>query len=144
MSTKEAQEKLIDNMERWMKVEDLAVKTTGEIAEKSPNPLIKHVMTIIKRDSEMHHRTQQLIIDLVKGTATMTPDELADVWDQVEKHIETEVNAVEMARAAKEVIKGKKMKLQEYLIEYLLVDEEKHNELLDKLRLIKEGMYPYG
>ena len=32
MSTKEAQEKLIDNMERWMKVEDLAVKTTGEIA----------------------------------------------------------------------------------------------------------------
>ena len=75
----------------------------------------------------------------------MTPDELADVWDQVEKHIETEVNAVEMARAAKEVIKGKKMKLQEYLIESICwLTKKKHNELLDKLRLIKEGMYPYG
>ena len=32
--------------------------------------------------------------------------------------------------------------VQQYLVNYLIVDEEKHDKLLDDLNLIKMGMYP--
>ncbi len=144
MSTKEMQDKLVANMERWQQVEKNAIKVTTDIANKSKNPIIKHIMEVIKRDSEMHAKTQKMIIDTLKGTYTMTPDELADVWTEIEKHIETEKQTIALAQEAKTFLKGRKMTVQEYLVEYLLVDEEKHNALLDQLATIKKGMYPYG
>jgi len=36
------------------------------------------------------------------------------------------------------------MVVQEYLLQYLLTDENKHNKILDDLETIKKGMYPYG
>ena len=36
------------------------------------------------------------------------------------------------------------MLVQEYLINYLLMDEEKHNKVLEHLDSIKKGMYPYA
>jgi hypothetical protein len=36
------------------------------------------------------------------------------------------------------------MLCQSYLIEYLLEDETKHNNLLGRLESIQKGMYPYG
>ena len=60
MSMKEAQEKLVQNMDAWQKIEDAAVETTGAIADQTDNPVIKLVMEIIQRDSQMHHRVQQL------------------------------------------------------------------------------------
>lgn len=144
MSTKEMQDKLIANMERWQQVEANAIKTTTDIAAKVKNPIIKHIMEVIKRDSEMHAKTQKMIVDTLTGTYTMTPDELAAVWTEIEKHIETERQTIELAKEAKGYLKGRKMTVQEYLVEYLLVDEEKHNALLDQLATIKKGMYPYG
>ena len=142
--TKDVQEKLIHNMQRWQKVEEKAVEYTGKVAAKTPNPIVKHILTIIQRDSEMHHRTQQLIVDLLKGTVRLTPDELAETWDQIEKHIETEHQAIELAREAKQLLLDRHMPVPEYLVGYLLADEEKHNALLDQLRLIKDKMYPYA
>ena len=52
--------------------------------------------------------------------------------------------SVELAKEALSAIEGKKLVVQEYLLNYLLTDEEKHNEMLEKLNLIKKGMYPYG
>ena len=144
MSTKEMQDKLIANMERWQQVEANAIKTTADIAAKVKNPIIKHIMEVIKRDSEMHARTQKMIVETLQGTYTMTPDELAAVWGDIEKHIETERQTIELAKEAKGYLKGRKMTVQEYLVEYLLTDEEKHNALLDQLAIIKKGMYPYG
>ncbi len=59
-------------------------------------------------------------------------------------HIELEKKTVELANEAKAALMGKKMVVQEYLIDYLLVDEEKHNHVLENLSTIKKGMYPYG
>jgi len=36
------------------------------------------------------------------------------------------------------------MVIQEYLLNYLLMDEEKHDRMLETLEKIKSGMYPYG
>lgn len=145
MSTKETQEKIIDNMKRWQKVENSSVASTGKVIEKTENPLIRLIMEIIQRDSQMHYRIQEMIINsLESGTISLNPDELTDVWDLIEKHIKLEEKTVELANEAKEALKGKKMVVQEYLIDYLLIDEEKHNKVLETLETIKKGMYPYG
>ena len=145
MSTKETQEQIIDNMRRWQKIENSSVASTGNVIERTDNPIIRLVMEIIQRDSQMHYRIQDMIAhSLESGTISLSPDELADIWDMIEKHIKLEEKTIELANEAKEALKGKKMVVQEYLIDYLLIDEQKHNEILETLETIKKGMYPYG
>ncbi|HHI02437.1 MAG: hypothetical protein DRP51_02635 [Candidatus Zixiibacteriota bacterium] len=145
MSTKETQEKIIDNMRRWQKIENASVASTGDVINKTDNPVIRLVMEIIQRDSQMHYRIQDIIADsLESGTISLSPDELGDVWDMIEKHIKLEEKTIELANEAKKALEGKKMVVQEYLIDYLLIDEEKHNKILETLETIKKGMYPYG
>jgi hypothetical protein len=145
MSTKEIQEQIVDNMRRWQKIENSAVASTGMVIDKTENPVVRIVMEIIQRDSQMHYRVQEMIAEsLTTKALTLTPEELADIWEMVEKHIEIERKTVELADEALGAIRGKKMVVQEYLLEYLLEDENKHNHLLDSLATIKKGMYPYG
>ncbi|UCH85646.1 MAG: hypothetical protein JSW50_08170 [Candidatus Latescibacterota bacterium] len=145
MSTKEVQEKIVDNMRRWQKIENASVASTGQVIEKTENPIVRMVMEIIQRDSQVHYRVQELIADsLTTKALALTPDELADVWDMIENHIKLEKKTVEMAEEALEALKGRKMVVQEYLLQYLMEDENKHNHILDSLATIKKGMYPYG
>ena len=145
MTTKEVQEKIVDNMRRWQKIENASVASTGNVIENTENPLVRMVMEIIQRDSQMHYRIQEMIADSLESkTITLTPDELEKVWDLIEKHINLEKKTVELANEALGALKGKKMVVQEYLLDYLLIDEEKHNKILASLETIKKGMYPYG
>ena len=145
MSMKEVQSKIVQNMRQWQKIENASVASTGNVIAKTDNPVIRLVMEIIQRDSQMHYRIQDLIADsLEKTSLSLTPEELGTVWDMVEKHIDLEKKTVEMAIEALDALKGKKMVVQEYLLNYLKIDEEKHNRVLETLATIKKGMYPYG
>ena len=145
MSTKEVQEKIIDNMRRWQKIENASVASTGNIIGKTDNAVVRLVMEIIQRDSQMHYRVQEMIADSLESkTISLTPEELGEAWEKIEKHIELEKKTVTLAEEALEAIKGKKMVVQEYLLNYLLEDENKHNKILDAMGIIKKGMYPYG
>ena len=132
-------------MHRWQRIENASVASTGNVIERTDNPIIRLVMEIIQRDSQMHYRIQDMIAhSLESGTISLSPDELSEVWDMIEKHIKLEEKTVELANEAKEALKGKKMVVQEYLIDYLLIDEQKHDKILETLETIKKGMYPYG
>ncbi|MFC1564369.1 hypothetical protein ACFL6G_05495 [candidate division KSB1 bacterium] len=145
MSTKEVQEKLVDNMKKWQKIENASIHSTGKIMDNTENQAIRQVMEIIQQDSSMHYRVQGLIADsLTKEAFSLNPEELADVWDMIESHIKLEKQTIEYAKEALDALKGKKMVIQEYFLNYLMIDEEKHNQLLDTLEKIKSGMYPYG
>ena len=144
MTTKEVQEGIIENMRQWQRVEDASVASTGRAIEKTNNAVIRLVMEIIQRDSLMHYRVQQLICDSLTSTVSISPDELADVWDMIESHIKIEKKTLELGQKALEAIAGKKMLVQEYLLNYLMEDERKHDSLLAQLESIKKGMYPYG
>ena len=145
MSTKEAQEAIVANMKSWMKIENASVASTGKVIEKTDNPIVRLVMEIIQRDSQIHYRVQEMIADsLTTKTISLTPEEVADVWDMIEKHIALEKKTVELADQALAAIKGKKMMVQEYLLQYLLEDENKHNTILERLQGVKDKMYPYG
>ncbi|MDP8238774.1 MAG: hypothetical protein P9X24_06775 [Candidatus Hatepunaea meridiana] len=145
MSTKELQEKLVDILNRWKKVEDASVASTGNVIDKTDNPVIRMVMELIQRDSQFHYRVQDFMVDILEGkTITLNPDELEVIWDGVEKHIEIEKNTIKLAEEALEALKGRKMVIHEYLLNYLMIDEQKHNTILASLETIKKGMYPYG
>jgi hypothetical protein len=145
MSTKEIQEQIVKNMQAWKKIENASVSSTGKVIEKTENPIVRLIMEIIQRDSQMHYRIQELIIDsLEKSAISLTPEELGEVWDLIEKHIDLEKRTIDMAKESLEALKGRKMVVQEYLLDYLRIDEEKHNAVLDTLSTIKKGMYPYG
>lgn len=145
MSTKEAQKEIIQNMRKWQKIENASVASTGKVIEKTDNPIVRLVMEIIQRDSQMHYRVQDLIADSLESkTISLSPDELGDVWELIDHHIELEKQTVNMAHEALAALEGKKMVVQEYLLHYLLEDENKHNHILEQLETIKKGMYPYG
>jgi len=124
VSTQEIQEQIVANMRRWQKIEDSSVASTGKIIEDTKNPVIRLVMEIIQRDSQMHHRIQEFIIDsLTTKAVELNPEELADVWDAIEQHIAIEKKTVELAQEALGALKDRKMLVQEYLLQYLMEDE---------------------
>lgn len=145
MTTKELQKKVVATMHQWQQVENASVAGTGKVIAKTRNQIVRLVMEIIQRDSMLHHRVQDLIASsLETGTISLSPDELSEVWGMIEEHIELEAKTIELAQEALNALQGKKMVVQEYLLNYLLEDETKHNKLLHSLAMIKKGMYPYG
>ena len=143
MSTKELQQGIIANMKRWQKIEDASVASTGMIMEKTDNPIVRLIMEIIQRDSQMHYRVQEWIADSLEfKTVSLGPDELNRVWSMIEHHIELEKKTLALANEALEALQGKKMLVQEYLLKYLAEDEKKHNNMLRSLEGVKKGMQP--
>ncbi len=139
---KESIEKLVELMKKWQKIEDDSISSTTEIIKVTDNPLVHLVMEIIRQDSAMHRRVQQLIVDhFTKQPITFSPDDLAHFWDMIEKHDEMEKKTIALA---KEALEETKSPLAKYLLCYLLEDEEKHDKLLEELNKVKLGMVPYG
>ena len=142
MSTRELQHEIGSNMRRWQKLEDATVASTGQVMEKTKNPIVRLIMEIIQQDSQMHHRVQEWIADsLDDKTVTISPEELGKIWEMVEQHIDWEKKNLQMAKQSLASLQGKKMMVQEYLLEYLTADEEKHNGLLKQLETIKKGIH---
>jgi hypothetical protein len=145
MTTKEIQEKLVETMHKWQKIEDAAVDSTGKIIESTDNPLIRLVMEIIQADSRMHRRVQEFIAGtLTEKAVSLTPEEMGKVAEAIDKHNAIEKQMVGYVDETLSALKGKKMLVQEYLLNYLWDDEKKHETLLSILDKVKAGMYPYA
>ncbi len=139
---KELNENLLKILKEWQVVEDQSVKSTTDIMAKTKNPIVKHIMEIIRQDSAMHKRIQQLIIDsFEKQAITLTPEELGEVWGMVDKHIKLEKETIRLAEEAR---KNSKNFVIRYLLGYLMTDEQKHNEILAQMEDVKSGIYPYA
>ncbi|ROL58763.1 ferritin-like domain-containing protein [Bacteroidetes/Chlorobi group bacterium ChocPot_Mid] len=139
---KDAIRNLIEVLKQWQQIEDDAVRNTSKIIKKAENPLIKIIMEIIRQDSAMHKRIQQMIIDnFEKGPISLDTKELNLFWELVEEHDKLERKTIEMAEKA---MNETTSPLANYLLKYLLVDEQKHNQLLEEIEKVKKGIYPYG
>jgi len=145
MTMKELQQEIVSNMKSWQQLENATIAITGQIMEKTENPIIRLIMEVIQRDSQMHYRVQEWIADSLESkTVSLIPEEIGEVWDMIERHVELEKKSVEIAEQTLASLKGKAMVVQEYLLNYLREDEKKHNDLLSSLDSIKIKMYPYG
>jgi rubrerythrin len=128
----------VEVLRRWQGIERDAIETTAEIMEKTDNLLIRQVMEIIRNDSVQHHRVQQFLIDtLTRTPVKLSPEELADIWSEIEAHDELERETIELAKDLKTKIKDPVVTI---LLNYLLVDEQKHDTILGELNEFKKHM----
>ena len=135
-------EKLVNALRQWQGIERKAIDSCAGIMEKTDNPLIRQMMEIIRNDSVQHHRVQQFIIDsLTKEQVRLTPEELGEVWDEITAHDEVERQTIELAKELRDECR---FFVQRALLDYLIVDEEKHDQLLQSLEDFKKNLYPYG
>jgi len=138
LSGPERQKFSIDVLRQWQGIERDAIETTAQIMEKTDNLLIRQIMEIIRNDSVQHHRVQQFLIDsLTKTPISLSPDELAEVWGQIEAHDELERQTIALA---KELMEQTTEPMHKILLGYLLTDEEKHDGLLGELEGFKKHM----
>jgi hypothetical protein len=144
MSPKPAEnpEELTRLLKDWQDLETATITHTSAVIAKTKNPLIRLVMEIIRQDSQMHYRVQQVLLDSLEQQAfTLTPEELGDIWDMVEKHAEMEKKTIELAESAR---RNCRLFVQRHLLTYLLEDEKKHDRLLGQLEDFKRSIYPYA
>lgn len=135
MSNEFNKEKLIETLRNWQKLEDAAVASTTDIIKSSRNPFIQIIMEIIRQDSVMHRRVQQLIIDsLEMKDFKIEADEIKLLWEKIEEHDEMEKKVIKLAEIARNETDSPVVK---YLLDYLLTDEQKHDNLLMKLEQLK-------
>jgi rubrerythrin len=133
---------LVEAMKQWQAVEREAIDTCTELMEKTENLLVRQIMEIIRNDSVQHHRVQQFIIDsLTTSPVQLTPEDLALIWDEIEKHDEAEKNAIELGKKARDECR---FFVQRTLLDYLIDDEQKHDKLLGELEKFKRNLYPYA
>jgi len=138
----EKTKELVEALRQWQGIERKAIDSCAEIIEKTDNALIRQFMEIIRNDSVQHHRVQQFLIDsLTKEAVQLSPDDLAQVWDEITAHDEVERQTIELAKKLKDECS---FFVQRSLLEYLIYDEEKHDHLLQKLEDFKKNLYPYG
>ena len=133
------EQKLLDTLTQWQHVEREAIETMDSIMNKTKNPLIRQFMEIIRNDSVQHHRVQQFLIDsMTKQAVTLTPEELGEIWEQIEAHDEVEKKTIAMA---KECLAESRSIVQTSLLNYLLRDEEKHDVILQELEVFKRKIH---
>lgn len=142
-NVKELQEQIVSGMKRWEKIEDTALASASKIIEKSDNPFIRLVMEIIRHDTEMHRTVQEWVArSITDGAADLSYDDMARIWEHVERHMEMERQMTAMVDEMLSTVAGKRMVMQEYLLNFLLEDEAKHAHLLERLEKIKLGLLP--
>jgi len=96
-------------MKQWQKVEKASIASTAKIISKTENPVILQIMEIIQKDSLNHYHIQELIrSNLEEKSLKLTTDELVDIWDLIENHLNIEKETIELAKESLESLKGKK------------------------------------
>jgi hypothetical protein len=133
---------LVSTLTRWQEIENASIAQTTAVMEKTKNPLIRLVMEIIRQDSVMHRKVQQVILDSIeKESFSLTPDELGEVWEMIEKHAAMEKETIVLAEKAQ---RNCRLFIQRHLLTYLIEDERKHDRLLTQLEDFKRNIYPYA
>jgi len=134
----ERTEEAVGLLRNWQALEREAIETTAEIMEETNNLLIRQIMEIIRNDSVQHHRVQQFIIDIMtREPVMMSHEDMAEVWTRLEEHDELERQTIELAKELKEKTTDPVVAV---LLEYLIVDEQKHDMLIGQLEAVKRHL----
>ena len=135
-------EELTKIFKEWQTLEDETIRLANDLYSKSDNSFIRVTMEMIKRDSEKHRSMLQFAIDAItKESVHLAPQDLIPLGDVLEKHLQAEARSMGLANSAmmknKDVFTG-------YIISYLLADEAKHHEMLQRLDQVKGKVHQYG
>ena len=141
-SQREETAQLVQILQEWQELEDIGIRSLCRIRAQTKNRLLRQVISIIMHDSTQHRRVQAILLDgLTNEAFSLSPEEVAEIWTELEKHDRLEQASIEKANAAR---KATSDPIVRYFLSYLLADEEKHHRMLDGLEDIKRNIYPYG
>ncbi|MDA8174183.1 MAG: hypothetical protein M0018_06295 [Nitrospiraceae bacterium] len=133
----EQSKEFIQLLKDWMKTEDQTIKYSDEMLKKTKNKLVKMTMEMIRSDSQKHKAMQQMLIDsLTKEPFILAPDDLAGISDQLNRHLAYEAKSLELAD---EALMNSELFVTQYILSYLIADEQKHHNLLAKLNELKRA-----
>ncbi len=138
MERKELQNRLVETLKRWQKIEEEAVVSTDEVIATATNPVLRTIFEIIQRDAQNHRRVHEVIIGgHEKEGFKLSVEELEELSKVISRHVQVEKRMFEAAQKALGLIKGKKMILHEYFLNYLQEDEKKHTRMLKQMETLK-------
>lgn len=133
----ELSKRFLEVVKEWQQLEDQTIKFSDELMNKTNNRLIRMTMEMIKHDSEKHKQMQQMLIDSVtKEPFILSPDELNALGAGLNKHMEAEAKSLQLAE---EALKNSELFVTQYVLSYLIADEQKHHNLLHKLEELKKA-----
>ena len=129
---------MVATLREWQEIELRGVNDLSKIMGNTKNSLVRLIMEIIRHDSVMHHRVQQFLIDSeTVASPALTREDLAEIWEMIERHDQSEKRTIELAR---ELLVDAWTPIQKQLLGYLLQDESKHDALLMQLDEVKRDM----
>jgi rubrerythrin len=74
---------------------------------------------------------------MTKEPVRMSPDDMAEVWSRLEEHDELERKTIELAKELQEKTTDP---VVASLLEYLIIDEQKHDHILNQLEAVKRHL----
>ncbi len=136
--TKESSNEFLKIIKDWQVLEGKTITSAEALIRKTNNLFVKTMMEMIKRDSEKHKVMQQMIIDnITKEAVHLSPDELLSIADLLEKHVEIEAKSIELAETA---LEKSELFFTHYILSYLIADEIKHHDMIDRLNEVKKAV----
>jgi len=136
----ESQTHFEKGIEKWKKLEDVTIESCDKIMAGTSNELVKTIAGLIKTDSQKHKEILDMIGNTLNGTITLTPEELGEIAELIESHLELEKNSITLAE--EEFAESRHFVIR-HLLSYLLMDEQKHYKLMSQLRDFQKRLYPY-
>lgn len=127
----EKSEEFLNLMVDWQALETEEIEHANERILKEKNPFTKTLLHILRFEAEKHCAVQQMIIDSVEKEAVkLSPDELAEFSDIINRRLEASEKILSRALA---VSAKSELIIPHYLLSYLISEARTENELLKKL-----------
>lgn len=119
---------IIDELIKYSRLEESYARELGLLAERLHHPVLKAIFAGIAKDSEKHSVFYRAIADaLSRAQPFIKEEELKEISEVIEKHIETEAKMLEEARQLLQSTSDPRAKL---LLAAIVEDEAKHHALL--------------
>lgn len=132
---------LLEILRRWQRAENAAVALSAKVTEEAQNPLIRLVAEIVQRDSLLHHRVEQMLIDDLERDSISRPSEedFDKVWAKLTEAVNIEDRFIEWGEKALENEKARGNELPVFLLNYLLTAEKMHKIMLEDLKKLRQN-----
>jgi rubrerythrin len=141
MAAVERKEYFEEGVEKWLRLEDDTIASCEKIIDASDNAMVKLMAGLVKTDSQKHIEILNFIKEALDGTITLTPDELGNISELLDAHIQIEKDSITLGEAEYEESRHFVVR---HLLSYLIMDETKHFKIFNQLRDYKRQLYPYA
>lgn len=121
----------------WRSFEDNSISQSDKALKKTDNAFFRAVLEFMRDDSLKHKALLQMLSDSVKKERIMlSVDELSELMDIVNRHMEAEARTIE---TAKDVLDKSELFSTRFILNMLIADETKNYELFGKLDDLKKN-----